>query len=189
MRSLAFPVPSGFYVRLERSYCTALAWRNGQKHDKYRFYGCHSGPPSKVSRTRNVLLRNMALFFCFAPGTWWSTTSGRKSHGSNVATGRAFPTTTQHTASVLSPLCRTIWLLLDSVHRQVQWLRLAPSDGPNWVGLPCPIHLRTETDPVSETLWSFVKLPHSRRWTESKRSQIILYNIHHRQNLFKSICA
>jgi hypothetical protein len=35
----------------------------------------------------------------------------------------------------------------------VQWLRLALSNGPNWVGLPCPIHLRTETDPVSETLW------------------------------------
>jgi hypothetical protein len=33
----------------------------------------------------------------------------------------------------------------------VEWLRLALSDGPNWVGLFCPIHLRTETDPVSET--------------------------------------
>jgi hypothetical protein len=67
----------------------------------------------------------------------------------------------------------------------VQWLRLALSDGPNWVGLPCPIHLRTEIDSVSETLWSFVKLPHTRRWTESKRRQIVLYNIHHRQNHFK----
>jgi hypothetical protein len=37
--------------------------------------------------------------------------------------------------------------------RLVQWLRLALSNGPNWVGLSCPIHLRTETDPVSETLW------------------------------------
>jgi hypothetical protein len=52
-----------------------------------------------------------------------------------------------------------------------------------WMGLG---HLRTETDPVSETLWSFVKLSHTRRWTESKRSQIVLYNIHHRQNPFKS---
>jgi hypothetical protein len=34
----------------------------------------------------------------------------------------------------------------------VQWLRLALSNGPNWVGLSCPIHLRTDTDPVSETL-------------------------------------
>jgi hypothetical protein len=50
-----------------------------------------------------------------------------------------------------------------------------------------PIHLRTETDPVSETLWSFVKRPNKRRWTESKRSQIVLYNTHHRQNPFKSI--
>jgi hypothetical protein len=41
---------------------------------------------------------------------------------------------------------RTIWLLLDSVHRLV-----------------CG------------------------SWTESKRSQIVLYNIHYRQNLFKSI--
>jgi hypothetical protein len=67
-----------------------------------------------------------------------------------------------------------------------QWLKLALSDGPNWVGLPCSIHLRTEIDPVSETVWSFVKLPHTRRWIESKRSQIVLYNIHHRQNPFKS---
>jgi hypothetical protein len=69
----------------------------------------------------------------------------------------------------------------------VQWWKLALSDGPNWVGLPCPIHLRTEIDPVSETLWSLIKLPHTRRWTESKRSQIVLYNVHHRQTLFKSI--
>jgi hypothetical protein len=32
---------------------------------------------------------------------------------------------------------------------------LALSNGPNWIGLSCPIHLRTETDPVSETLWDF----------------------------------
>jgi hypothetical protein len=37
-----------------------------------------------------------------------------------------------------------------------QWLRLALSNGPNWVGLSCPIHLRMETDPVSETLWDFL---------------------------------
>jgi hypothetical protein len=37
-----------------------------------------------------------------------------------------------------------------------QWLRLALSNGPNWVGLSCPLHLRTETDPVSETLWYFI---------------------------------
>jgi hypothetical protein len=45
-----------------------------------------------------------------------------------------------------------------------QWLRLALSNGPNWVGLSCPIHVRTE----------------------SKTSPIALYNIHHRQNPFKS---
>jgi hypothetical protein len=37
------------------------------------------------------------------------------------------------------------------------------------------LNLRMETDPVSEMSWSFVKLPHTRRWTESKRSQIVLY--------------
>jgi hypothetical protein len=37
-----------------------------------------------------------------------------------------------------------------------QWLRLALSNEPNWVGWSCPIHLRTETDPVSETLWDFL---------------------------------
>jgi hypothetical protein len=36
------------------------------------------------------------------------------------------------------------------------WLRLALSNGPNWVGFSCPIHLRTETDAVSETLWDFM---------------------------------
>jgi hypothetical protein len=38
----------------------------------------------------------------------------------------------------------------------VQWLRLALSNGPKCVGLSCPIHLRTEAEPVSETMWSFV---------------------------------
>jgi hypothetical protein len=71
------------------------------------------------------------------------------------------------------PQCFGDWICLRP--RVDQWLRLALSDGPNWIGLPCPIHLRTETDAVSETLWSFVKLPHTRRWTESKRSQIVLY--------------
>jgi hypothetical protein len=33
---------------------------------------------------------------------------------------------------------------------RVQWLRLALSMGPNWVGI-LPPHLRTETDPASET--------------------------------------
>jgi hypothetical protein len=37
-------------------------------------------------------------------------------------------------------------------------------------------HIVLETGSVSETLWSFVKLPHARRWIESKRSQIVLYN-------------
>jgi hypothetical protein len=62
-------------------------------------------------------------------------------------------------------LYRAIGLVLDSIHRLVcgrqkksldQWLRLALSNGPNWVGLSYPIHLRTETDPVSETLWYFL---------------------------------
>jgi hypothetical protein len=45
-----------------------------------------------------------------------------------------------------------------------QWLRLALSNGPNWIGLPCPIQLRTETDPVSETLcfYCFYSFEH---WT------------------------
>jgi hypothetical protein len=33
----------------------------------------------------------------------------------------------------------------------VQWLRSALSKGPNWVGVFSPLHLRMETDPVSET--------------------------------------
>jgi hypothetical protein len=69
------------------------------------------------------------------------------------------------------------WTLSIVWYVEVQWLRLALSNGPSWVCLPCPIHLRTETDPVSETLWSFVKHQPTRRWTESKRSQIVLYKI------------
>jgi hypothetical protein len=56
-----------------------------------------------------------------------------------------------------------------------QWLRLALSNGPNWGGLSCPIHLRTETDPVSETLWFFVI--YTRRWIKSKINLIVLYKI------------
>jgi hypothetical protein len=52
----------------------------------------------------------------------------------------------------------------------VQWLRLAEDLG-------------TETDPVSETLWSFVKLPHTRRCVQSKRRKIVLYS------LYVYICA
>jgi hypothetical protein len=51
-------------------------------------------------------------------------------------------------------LYRAIGPVLDSIHRLV--LRVALSNGPNWVGLSCPIHLRTETDPVSEALWDFL---------------------------------
>jgi hypothetical protein len=71
------------------------------------------------------------------------------------------------------PQCFGDWICL------LTGLRLGLSGGPNWVGLPCPIHTRKETDPVSETLWSFVKLPHTRRCTKSKRSQIVLYNHKH----------
>jgi hypothetical protein len=59
-------------------------------------------------------------------------------------------------------LYRTIWLGLDSVHRLVS-------------GSFTNDHNVSETGSVSENLWSFVKLPHTRRWTEFKRSQIVLY--------------
>jgi hypothetical protein len=55
----------------------------------------------------------------------------------------------------------------------------------SWVGLSCPIHLRTETDPVSETLWYFFVI-YTRRWIKSKINLIVLYIIHHRQNPLKS---
>jgi hypothetical protein len=79
--------------------------------------------------------------------------------------------------------------LLDSVHRLV-------------CGSFTKDHNVSETGSVSVLRWmgqggptqlgpserAFVKLPHTRRWTESKRSQIVLYKIHHRQNPFKSNC-
>jgi hypothetical protein len=86
----------------------------------------------------------------------------------------------------------TIWLLLDSVHRLVcgsftkdhNVSETGSVSVLRWMGQGIPTqlgpseratlnHLRMETNPVSETLWSFVKLPHTRRWTESKRSQIV----------------
>jgi hypothetical protein len=42
---------------------------------------------------------------------------------------------------------------------------------------------------VLDFIHRLVCLPHTRRWIKSKTSQIALYNIHHRQNPFKSICV
>jgi hypothetical protein len=69
--------------------------------------------------------------------------------------------------------------------KTIQWLRLALSKGPNWVGV-FP-HLRTETDPVSETLCFFIVIwEKSGRWTKSE-NPISLCVIHHRQNPIVSI--
>jgi hypothetical protein len=54
-------------------------------------------------------------------------------------------------------------------------LELSPSSG-GWGRVDLLSWARQkELVSVSETLWSFVKLPHTRRWTESKKSQIVLY--------------
>jgi hypothetical protein len=47
----------------------------------------------------------------------------------------------------------------------VQWLRLALSKGPNWVGVFSSLHLRTETDPLSE-----MSPENTGRWKRSKFS-------------------
>jgi hypothetical protein len=42
----------------------------------------------------------------------------------------------------------------------VQWLRLAISKGPSWAGVFSLLHLRTETDPVSEmSCFQFCRIP------------------------------
>jgi hypothetical protein len=68
--------------------------------------------------------------------------------------------------------------------RLVQWLGLTLFKGPNWVGVS-PLHLRTETDPVSKTcVFYFVKTSSFRnavfssfyntgRWTKSKNPVIL----------------
>jgi hypothetical protein len=71
-------------------------------------------------------------------------------------------------------------------HRTIQWLRLALSNGPNWVGLSCPIHLRTETSSLQNIV--VFCLIYTRRWIKSKISLIVLYSLHHRQNPFEWIC-
>jgi hypothetical protein len=82
-------------------------------------------------------------------------------------------------------LYRTIWLLLDSIHRLV-------------CGSFTKDHNVSETGSVSVLRWMGqgrpTQLGLSERATlnhsiESKRSQIVLNNIHHRQNPFKSICC
>jgi hypothetical protein len=61
----------------------------------------------------------------------------------------------------------------------VQWLRLALSKGPNRVGVS--LHLRTETEPVSETSCFSFNYLESGQWTKSE-NPVILCVIHHRQN-------
>jgi hypothetical protein len=71
-------------------------------------------------------------------------------------------------------------------------LRWMGQDRPTQLGplerasLSCPIHVRTETDPVSETLCFFLSY-NTRRWMESIINLIVLYSLHHRQNPFKFI--
>jgi hypothetical protein len=86
-------------------------------------------------------------------------------------------------------LYRTIWLLFDSVHRLVcgsftkdhNVSETGSVSVLRWMGQVDLLRwarqkeLVSITGLVSETLWSFVKLPHTRRWTKSKRSQIVLY--------------
>jgi hypothetical protein len=46
------------------------------------------------------------------------------------------------------------------LHSWAQWLRLALSKEPNWVGVYSHLHLRTETDPVSESsCFLFSRIP------------------------------
>jgi hypothetical protein len=64
-----------------------------------------------------------------------------------------------------------------------QWLRLALSKGPNRVGVS--LHLRTETDPVSETSYFSSNYLESGRWTNFE-NPVILCVIHLRQNPIES---
>jgi hypothetical protein len=65
----------------------------------------------------------------------------------------------------------------------VQWLRLALSKGPNRVGVS--LHLRMETDPVSEMSCFSSNYLKPGRWTKSE-NPVILCVIHHRQNPIES---
>jgi hypothetical protein len=60
---------------------------------------------------------------------------------------------------------------------------LALSKGPNRVRVS--LHLKTETDPVSETSCFSSNYLESGRWTKSE-NPVILCVIHHRQNPIKS---
>jgi hypothetical protein len=65
----------------------------------------------------------------------------------------------------------------------VRWLRLALSKGPNWVGVFSP----TFTWGLKQIQFPKRVFWNTRRWKESRKIMWILYNIHHRQNPFKSI--
>jgi hypothetical protein len=65
-----------------------------------------------------------------------------------------------------------------------QWLRLALSKGPNWVGVVSPTFTRARKQiqfPKRRVFWN------TGRWKKSRKIMWILYNIHHRQNPFKPI--
>jgi hypothetical protein len=64
----------------------------------------------------------------------------------------------------------------------VQWLRLALSKGPNWVGVFSPLQLKTETDPVSKTSCFY-----SAKHRTMDKVPVTLCAMHHRQNPIKSI--
>jgi hypothetical protein len=62
-------------------------------------------------------------------------------------------------------------------NQDVQWMRLALSKWPNRVGVF--LHLRTETDPVSETSWFSCNYLESGQWTKSENPVIReLYGTH-----------
>jgi hypothetical protein len=60
---------------------------------------------------------------------------------------------------------------------------LALSKGPNWVGVFSPLHMRMETNPVSETS-CFYSLEY--QTMEKTKNPVILCTIHHRQNPLES---
>jgi hypothetical protein len=65
----------------------------------------------------------------------------------------------------------------------LHWLRLALSKGPNWVGVFSPTFIwgRKQIEfPKRRVFWN------TGRWKKSRKILWVLYNIHHRQNPFKS---
>jgi hypothetical protein len=102
-------------------------------------------------------LRHVGLILIFLEDSLWDFTCVHEAARLEVSLFRQLTpaTFTGNAISHWQTLISGIYIAVVILTQLVQWLSLALSKGPNWAGI-LPPHLRTEADPVSETLCSLV---------------------------------